>query len=62
MADKKQPKESPEAKEARELAEAEQEKLAGETDSQQKVRKYHEGKFQTHDPSTGEKRDKKLPQ
>jgi hypothetical protein len=61
MEDKKQ-KGSPELKEAQKQAEEEQAKLEGETDSQGEVRKYHEGKFQTHDPVTGEKRDKKLPQ
>lgn len=35
----------------------EQKKAAGQTDSQKAMREYHEGKFQTHDPITGEKRD-----
>jgi hypothetical protein len=61
MADKKQ-KDSPELKEAEKQAEEERAKEAGETDPQQELRKYHEGKFQTHDPVTGEKRDEKLPQ
>lgn len=41
---------------------AEKEKTAGKTDSQQAVKKYHEGKFQTHDPVTGLARDKPLPE
>jgi hypothetical protein len=42
------------------IAEAEEEKLRGQTDEQQELRDYHEGKFQTHDPVTGEKRDAPL--
>jgi hypothetical protein len=41
---------------------AEKVKTAGQTDSQQAVKSYHEGKFQTHDPVTGLERDKPLPQ
>jgi hypothetical protein len=41
---------------------AEKAKTAGQTDSQQAVKKYHEGSFQTHDPVTGLERDKPLPQ
>ncbi len=33
-------------------------KLRGETDSQKAIKEYHEGEFQTHDPVTGEAREK----
>ncbi len=33
-------------------------KARGQTDSQKAMKKYHEGKFQSHDPTSGEKRDK----
>jgi hypothetical protein len=36
---------------------SELEKARGETPSQQEVRSYHEGDFQTTDPVTGEKRE-----
>ena len=36
---------------------SELEKARGEMPSQQKLRSYHEGDFQTTDPVTGEKRD-----
>ncbi len=35
----------------------EQKKAAGLTDSQQEMKAYHEGEFQTQDPITGEDRD-----
>lgn len=35
----------------------EQKKAAGLTESQQAMREYHEGAFQTNDPITGEERD-----
>lgn len=40
--------------------EAEYAKAAGQTDDQQEIAAYHKGAFQTHDPVTGEKRDKPL--
>lgn len=40
--------------------EAEREKAAGQTDAQKDEAVYYKGKFQTHDPVTGEKRDKPL--
>ncbi len=40
--------------------EAEREKAAGQTDAQKADAAYYKGKFQTHDPVTGEKRDKPL--
>lgn len=36
----------------------EMQKLRGQTEGQLAMKAYHEGKFQTHDPVTGEKRDK----
>lgn len=44
------------AKREEETAGIEREKLHGETDSQRKIREYHEGEFQTTDPVTGQKR------
>ena len=43
-------------------AEAEHDKLHGQTESQQEIKAYHEGKFQTHDPVTGQKRSEPLPE
>jgi hypothetical protein len=40
---------------------AEQKKAAGQTDSQQALREYHETTFQTTDPVTGEARDLDAP-
>lgn len=54
--------ETAEVKAANEVAATELAKVRGETDSQKSVKAYHEGKFQTHDPVTGEKRDKPLPE
>jgi hypothetical protein len=38
--------------------ESELDKARGATEGQEKLRAYHEGKFQSHDPVTGEKRGK----
>lgn len=35
----------------------EEKKALGQTKSQQQIKDYHEGEFQTHDPITGEKRE-----
>jgi hypothetical protein len=43
-------------------AQAESDKLRGQTESQKEIESYHEGEFQTHDPVTGKKRDHKLPE
>lgn len=42
---------------ADETLSAEQQKEAGRTESQQQIREYHEGDFQTTDPVTGLPRD-----
>lgn len=51
---------STDAKAEVKAAESEIAKAKGTTESQEAVKSYHEGKFQTHDPVTGEKRDKPL--
>ena len=39
----------------------EEKKAAGQTASQQQMREYHEGDFQTRDPITGKERDLDAP-
>ncbi len=53
---------STDAKAEVKAAEDEFAKAKGTTESQKAVKAYHEGKFQTHDPVTGEKRSKPLPE
>lgn len=39
-------------------ADLETQKARGQTESQKQIREYHEGRFQTHEPTANKRRDK----